>query len=153
VNFDIFDYVIIFYVTIVALSRLLVFVCRKWPLPGTPKRTYEEGVTLVIWTFERKRQQQQTAVIAVARVCGRIRQSSSSYGDVRRISANKPAASTGKNIWSRSNSCRWVIWRHYRRGRWKKKRERKKSPRLREMMRLFHFCHISVPISVTSKVT
>lgn len=65
-----------------ALSRLLAFVCRKWPQPGTPRSTYEKGVTLVIWTFERKRQQQQTAVIAVARVRGRIRQSSSSYGDV-----------------------------------------------------------------------
>jgi len=30
---------------------------------------------LVIWTFERKRQQQQTSVIAVARIRGRIRQS------------------------------------------------------------------------------
>lgn len=73
---------IILYAIIVALLRLLAFVCRKRLTPGTPRRTYEEGVTLVIWTFERKRQQQQTAVIAVARVRGRIRQSSSSYGDV-----------------------------------------------------------------------
>lgn len=72
---------IIFCITI-TLSRLLAFVCRKWLPPGTPRRTYEEGVTLVIWTFERKRQEQQTAVIAVARVRGRIRQSSSCYGNV-----------------------------------------------------------------------
>lgn len=74
--------------------------------------------------------------------------------DVRRISANKPAASTGKNIWSRSNSCRWVIWRYY--CRWKKEgREMKRreiSARARGS-RLFHFWHIPVPISAENDIT
>lgn len=77
--------------------------------------------------------------------------------DVRRISANKPAASAGKNIWSRSNSCRWVIWRHYRRGRWKKKEgkwKREKSPRVRGGFASFSFLAHSRPyFCIESDVT
>lgn len=94
------------------MQLLFVKIC-KYPFArvskmvgNTQQDACEEEVTLVIWTFKRKRDSEITN--------GRHRCRSNlrpdmpvffEYGDVpdvRRIGANKPTASAEKNIWSRS---------------------------------------------------